>query len=223
MKVSFYRSTNPRTFLLFVRVNEEFENIFGYSQADVAQMSTKPFYYRLIHPKDWKKQLSLEMSMLLNKRRRFNTFITCMRKWKEEICCLETFQFHFNNQDLMTHFTITFSPLPKYLFEKETTNHGPKPPPNTDFSSTTSQPSSKSSHNTSTSRKMNSMKSGPGSNRNKANSGMVDPKILGKDTRNDLPAGYTAASLANAFGKQPSSSIHGGRNNKKPGSGLPFL
>mmetsp|Transcript_37159 Transcript_37159/g.62497 ORF Transcript_37159/g.62497 Transcript_37159/m.62497 type:complete len:725 (-) Transcript_37159:355-2529(-) len=217
MKVSFYRSTNPRTFLLFVRVNEEFENIFGYSQADVVQMSDKPFYYRLIHPKDWKKQLSLEMSMLLNKRRRFNTFITCMRKWKEEICCLETFQFSFNNQDLMTHFTITFSPLPKYLFEKETTSHGPKPPPNSKFSS-------KSSHNSSTSTKMNSMKSGSGSlnrSRNKANSGMVDPKNM-RDTRNDLPGGY-AASLANAFGKQSSTSMQGVGNNKKPGSGLPFL
>ncbi|GAB5355828.1 hypothetical protein AAMO2058_000238800 [Amorphochlora amoebiformis] len=121
LKVSFYRSSNPRTFLLFIRVNEEFENVFGYKQAEVVKMSTKPFYYQLIHPKDWKKQLSLEMSMLLNKRRRFNTFIQCLCKWKEEICCLETFQFHFNNQDLMTHFTITFSPLPKYLFEKDST------------------------------------------------------------------------------------------------------
>uniref|UniRef100_A0A6V3PSM4 Zn(2)-C6 fungal-type domain-containing protein n=1 Tax=Lotharella globosa TaxID=91324 RepID=A0A6V3PSM4_9EUKA len=132
LKVSFYRSSNPRTFLLFIRVNDEFEKVFGYKQSEVVRMSTKPFYYRLIHPKDWKKQLSLEMSMLLNKRRRFNTFIQCLCKWKEEICCLETFQFHFNNQDLLTHFTITFSPLPKYLFEKDTkskTPVGPAAPP----------------------------------------------------------------------------------------------
>mmetsp|Transcript_19979 Transcript_19979/g.29917 ORF Transcript_19979/g.29917 Transcript_19979/m.29917 type:complete len:601 (-) Transcript_19979:129-1931(-) len=129
LKVSFYRSSNPRTFLLFIRVNEEFEKVFGYKQDEVVRMSRKPFYYRLIHPKDWKKQLSLEMSMLLNKRRRFNTFIQCLCKWDEEICCLETFQFHFNNQDLMTHFTITFSPLPKYLFEqKDNQITGPSPP-----------------------------------------------------------------------------------------------
>eukprot|EP00954_Amorphochlora_amoebiformis_P016775 1314756-Amorphochlora_amoeboformis.AAC.1 len=84
LKVSFYRSSNPRTFLLFIRVNEEFENVFGYKQAEVVKMSTKPFYYQLIHPKDWKKQLSLEMSMLLNKRRRFNTFIQCLCKWKNK-------------------------------------------------------------------------------------------------------------------------------------------
>mmetsp|Transcript_2504 Transcript_2504/g.5704 ORF Transcript_2504/g.5704 Transcript_2504/m.5704 type:complete len:833 (-) Transcript_2504:75-2573(-) len=126
LKVSFYRSKNPRTFLLYICVNEEFENLFGYKQSEVVRMSNKPFYYKLIHPKDWKKQLSLEMSMLLNKRRRFNTFIQCMCKWKEEICCLETFQFHFNNQDLMTHFTITFSPLPKYLFEEERSSAVPR-------------------------------------------------------------------------------------------------
>jgi len=117
IKVNMFSTPDPLTLLVYVSVNEEFERIFGFRQAEMVLMSRRPFYYRLIHPKDWKKQLSLEMSTLLNQRKRFNTLIRCVCKWKEEIVCLETFRYSFDEEDHLNHFTISFTPLPRYMFK----------------------------------------------------------------------------------------------------------
>mmetsp|Transcript_11006 Transcript_11006/g.15322 ORF Transcript_11006/g.15322 Transcript_11006/m.15322 type:complete len:514 (+) Transcript_11006:225-1766(+) len=117
IKVNMFNTPDPMTLLVYVSVNEEFERIFGFRQAEMVLMSRRPFYYRLIHPKDWKKQLSLEMSTLLGQRKRFNTLIRCVCKWKEEIVCLETFRFSFDEEDTLNHFTISFTPLPRYMFK----------------------------------------------------------------------------------------------------------
>jgi len=117
IKVNMFSTTDPLTMLVYVSVNEEFERIFGFRQAEMVLMSRRPFYYRLIHPKDWKKQLYLEMSTLLNHRKRFNTLIRCVCKWKEEIVCLETFRYSFDEEDTLNHFTISFTPLPRYMFK----------------------------------------------------------------------------------------------------------
>jgi len=117
IKVNMFSTPDPLTLLVYVSVNEEFERIFGFRQAEMVLMSRRPFYYRLIHPKDWKKQLSLEMSTLLNQRKRFNTLIRCVCKWKEEIVCLETFRYSFDEEDTLNHFTISFTPLPRYMFK----------------------------------------------------------------------------------------------------------
>jgi len=117
IKVNMFSTPDPLTLLVYVSVNEEFERIFGFRQAEMVLMSRRPFYYRLIHPKDWKKQLSLEMSTLLGQRKRFNTLIRCVCKWKEEIVCLETFRYSFDEEDTLNHFTISFTPLPRYMFK----------------------------------------------------------------------------------------------------------
>jgi len=117
IKVNMFSTADPLTHLVYISVNEEFERIFGFRQAEMVLMSRRPFYYRLIHPKDWKKQLSLEMSTMLNRRKRFNTLVRCVCKWKEEIICLETFRYSFDEEDTLYHFTISFTPLPRYMFK----------------------------------------------------------------------------------------------------------
>eukprot|EP00467_Chlorarachnion_reptans_P004322 CAMPEP_0114497600 /NCGR_PEP_ID=MMETSP0109-20121206/6418_1 /TAXON_ID=29199 /ORGANISM="Chlorarachnion reptans, Strain CCCM449" /LENGTH=510 /DNA_ID=CAMNT_0001675007 /DNA_START=187 /DNA_END=1719 /DNA_ORIENTATION=+ len=48
IKVNLFSTPDPLTLLVYVSVNEEFERIFGFRQAEMVLMSRRPFYYRLI-------------------------------------------------------------------------------------------------------------------------------------------------------------------------------
>ena len=106
----------PEELFLIIRVNREFERVFGYSQAsmrDLFRSEGSKVLYRLLAPPSLPLLTQWLTEAMLGGRTEYRQLVTIINKYKGQTECILNCRWTFDNSGIFRQMTHVYTPMPE--------------------------------------------------------------------------------------------------------------